>query len=385
MAEPSPLADGRAVSDDKKLGVEDLNEARGPTRIEKAFGHLVPEGLNEKDRQKFIAGIAVAVYVQGMEPDALRQRIEQTRREVAKERGEQDPKIDRLAALRFSREIRGEAIERDPMRDVGDAEASRNYKNAVEYARSNEMGWTTESIRKATVDLLVEFDGDRTKAAQAFHDLVMSNQRVETGHKKDVSNEVERKDGSVYNIADNLEPNIDAPTPETELIARREPTRERETGPELQRIDRIAAAVLTDREYAGYRLMRENPEVAHLSRRETTLDGEQRDNTPGKLIAERLGIAPRTGRTIAHDVLDKLNGRRESTALEHGADKTAKVDQRMNKTTEQIVEAARKGRTPEQAEASRDRERIKARERAARLYEQKKARKAAEKNVGMEL
>jgi len=399
MARTAPLprlgADKRLKSEDEKIGVSKIASATGPTRIEQLFSEKIPADLTGEDRAKFVKGLAIGVFAMQLDGDGLAERIKKSRIEIAKQRGADDPKIDRLAALRFAREIRSEAVENGrSLSGFENADAAKKYDAAVRYAKS-EMGWSVTDIRAATVDLIVSFDGDKEKAAEAFYDLVRSEKRIESGHMIKTEIDASTENGKPHNIKEiSVAPEVDQIE---ERNARLE--REKKWDARLDSADKTAAAVLTDKEYAAYRLIRDNAHLIHFSRAEMTLNGDEKDNTPGKLIADRLNVSMRMGRMYAETVFEKIKTKQgiynsdlqldavgpKITGKETVAEYVEKlgvfnanVQTRLTSTTGQIVEKARNTRSTERTEESRERERAQTRERAARLHAAKKAQRAAE-------
>ncbi len=388
-AESTLAPDGRVLEPDSKLGLDGIAKAAGPSKIEQAFGHLTPPGMSEADRQKFIAGIAIAVYIEGLDPEKLRERLEKTRATIAKERGEADPQIDRLAGLRFAREIRKEALAHDPLHDLHDASAARKY-GAAKRVAIKEMGWRAEDFQQATLDLIVQHDGDKVKAVDAMVELIKRDRPFSLSNTVDVTapemdareRDISNRDITAKGVASGFQVEEAGRHSEADF----DPERDAEAARRMGEVDKIAAVVLKDKEYAAYRLMRDNAHLIHLDRKGMTLAGDQTDNTPGKLVAQELNVSLRGGREYVLTVEKKIRDSAQhldaavTPPAESNIDVAKRAQARLTTATEDLVKAARTDRSAEAAQASIDRERAAARERAARLYAKKKK---AEREQGM--
>jgi hypothetical protein len=384
MAELAPrpklAPDSRELTPDEKLGLSGISAATGPSKIEQAFGHLTPPGMNEADRAKFIAGIAVAVYIEGLEPEKLRERLEQTRATVAKERGDADPQVDRLAGLRFAREIRKEAAAHDPLDNLENASDARKY-GAAKRVAIKELDWSPEDFRKATIDMIVQHDGDKSKAIDSLVEFIKRDRPFSLKNTVDVTapemdsheKRLTGRDMAEKGVSQGFQ--VEAAGSESGA----DPERDAVVARRMAGVDKIAAVVLSDKEYAAYRLTRDNAHLVHLDRRDMTLDGSQTDNTPGKLVAQELNISMRAGRqyvvTFEEKLRDAAGGldRSVTSPAEAGLDVAKRAQARLTTPTEDLVKAVRTDRSAEAIQASRDRERAATRERAARLYAKKKA------------
>ncbi|EGO94282.1 hypothetical protein [Acidiphilium sp. PM] len=372
-------ADKRFVSPDKKIGLETLSKAPETDQIEKMFDDVIPAGMSDEDRKKFVKGLAIGVQVMRLDNGGLADRLEKSHRQLAKQRGQDDPKIDRLAALKFAREIRNEAIEAGKLLDgMENDQIDRKYGAAVRVAKKH-LGWNDRDVRAATVDLIVQFNGDKTKAAQSFVEIVKSDRRFEAGHMKNSS--LDQVDENGQTIETKIGVTSHGFEQQQELKEREE--REAKLDGKLAKADKIAAALLTDKEYTAYRLIRDNAHLIHFDRSEITMSGDERDNTPGKLIADKMSVSLRQGREYAKSVLEKVSASKDSIKITLSQDSSslsklnAKIQTRIGTPTEKLVEKHRNNTSPEQIEESRNRERMKTRERAARLHAAKKARREA--------
>jgi hypothetical protein len=382
-------ADKRFVSPDKKIGLETLSKAPGTDQIEKMFDDVIPAGMNDEDRKKFVKGLAIGVQVMRLDGDGLADKLEKAHRELAKQRGQDDPKIDRLAALKFAREIRNEAIEAGKLlAGMKNDDVDKRYGAAVRVAKKH-LGWNDRDIRAATVDLIVQFDGDKTKAAQSFVEMVKSDRRLD-GYQFTNHASLDQVDENGQTIETKIGVTSHGFEQQQELKEREE--REAKLDGKLAKADKIAAAVLNDKEYTAYRLIRDNAHLLHFNRGEISISGDERDNTPGKLIADRLGVSLRQGRDYAKNVLEKVSEKKDGVdslwpkhitksdiarVSESLSKLNAEIQTRLSTPTEKLVEKHRNRTSQKQLDESKNRERMKTRERAARLHAAKKARREA--------
>ncbi len=387
VAEPRLAPDARVKSEDHHLGLEALAKTSDSwsKSLEKKFGNLMPSSLSDSEKSRALTGFGAALYVNNLDSVAIVEKIDAARSVLVEQRGpEFAVKAERMAVLGFAREMKNAAYEHEPLSNVEPA-VLREYMSAANYAR-RELNWSPAQLREAAVDMIVRNDGDHTKAAKSFIDLVGKDIKVEAGMISNVSVDAEIDD------SERSRKRIELVAPEH--ISDRD-RQERENiadamvEKQLLRTDKVAAAVLTDKEYAAYRLIRDNP---HVVRGNTVaLDGEAVDNTPGKLLSEKLGMNARNGRLLAAKVVEKLQEIREVPFLpsipgENVGDLVGRLSDYTSKTTHRIyiptntlINNAHTGTDISVQNERRDRDREQARIRAAKSYEAKKAAMAAEK------
>ncbi len=387
----SKLADGRIKSPDHHLGVESIAESKSWTKpLESKFGSLLPKNLSENERDRALSGIGVALYVQNFDSDRIAADIEKARVALIEQRGPDiAPKADRMAVLGYARQARASAAEYDPLSQIDPAIKSE-YLHAANHARSN-LNWKPEQMREMAADLIVRNGGDHTKAAKSFIELVGTDLKVEAGMvtKESIDAEIddgERKPRRVELVAPEHIPDSQRAMQEAES--------DRRTEKQLDRTDKIAAAVLAEREYVGYRVLRDNLNAVFARDDGKKLDGDSVDNTAGKLISDKLMISPANGRHMSAQIVEKLQTTREMPKLPslpnesaesiivRLGDYTSKANLRMYTPTEKLLETSNASRSKfdkTEMDARRERERMLSRERAARSYEAKKAAREAEK------
>jgi hypothetical protein len=358
-----PIADRRRTSPDQKLGVALLAEEPS-SRISDSFSHLIPRDLAPADRQKFEVGLMIGTQILSLTEQDLAQKIERLRADLDKSHGRDHPALGHILANRFFREQRGEAVEHAGELRPSDNDAARKFGAAVNIA-TRQLGWSRSAISESLVDLTVRFSGDKDKAAAVFVDLITAERRQESGHAKNSAIDNERGNDRPHPLYEStVDPTVDT---HNDRLAR-----ENVADAKLAQIDRVAASILDDREYAAYRITRDNPHLIHFSRAEMSHDSNDRESTIAKKIALDLNINPSHGREIYNATLDKMKSApklADKISLSHDD----QIEDRMSRSTNSIVAESRSRRDPDELAAQAERERERARGRAAASRARKKA------------
>lgn len=386
-AAPSRLhiPDGRRKTEEQKLGLEGLSKLSGPKSIESEFADVIPKNISEIERERIVGGLAAAKFVSGFSSEKIRTDLAKTAEIVASPEKSSEQN-ERLAGLRFARDAKKEALDKDPLVSV-DPEIREKFVKAVNFAIKRD-GYTHDDVKKSIVDLVVQADGNKEKAALAFIEVQSKAQTREYGHKfntsiSNASDSESKTDKQAQQTLNHIsqkahDSELRSATANVTKQKNIEAEDDKKINESLKIVDLTAARVLKNREYAAFRVMRDNADS--IGERGSVNDDS---STLSKIVADKMRVTDRHGRRYVEEITTKIKSEIDKNTDKIGESDKKQIDARLATPTEKLVAdvtAHRKLETQILLQR-RDLERLAAREKNQRYDERKKIERASVETV----